>query len=241
MKKTSGAEGPLGCAVSGGLSGLISGNLSEHVNVGEGLTLSGEDRTIDLRRVGQELSALYQTELLESEAFASLSELPPPFFTAGRWELEAPGSHQAHPFRVTTTLPPPLEVANFESLKTIDRAEDFIVRWSPQGNTDAEAVEVRITGRELESSGEGASDTLRTVSCRSPAAAGELTVPSELLREYDSSWASTSPVPTPPMLGLSLMPRPGAVALFSVSLVNGETVPSIIRCYSGAFFAVSFR
>jgi hypothetical protein len=174
-------------------------------DAGASLTLTGPGRTATLSGNGP---------------FYDMSDNPlgsppvdPPFLVPGTWRIQGSGGKTIGPFQADLVLPPLVSWTNRDSLTTIDRARSQDITWDPTGYTDTDVATANLS----------ATETGSLVSCRAPAATGQLTVPSSLLQMLPLGSA---------FLRLGIAPRPNQRTLFSLPLTNGSAAQ--------AFFDYSF-
>ena len=97
----------------------------------------------------------------------------------GQYTLTGNGGTGVGPFSVSVNFPPSFTVTDWDSLNTIDRSRPLVLNWT--GGTD----QVLVIGSTSKVVGKDASNTniIRNVSftCQVPAAAGSITIPTDLL------------------------------------------------------------
>ena len=174
------------------------------------VSLSGGGRTIDLSTSWGETSA----------AVSNPSQLPPPTFIAGPWELIGNG---APAFQTPLTFSPEIEATNFGALQTIGRTRDLAVTWNPDGfgaNDVVTATLQEVLNSEWFSGG-------GVIVCRAPALKGQIVFPASLLGQLPSSIGAQGPAPT---LSLAVGAKPGSAKLFSLpSGPSALRVPAVFR------------
>ncbi len=187
-------------------SGAIGLLFAADVDAGNALTLTGPGQSITLPR---------SAGLYDASAFAMGQSL----FVPGSWRIEGPGGANIAPFHAELTLPPPVCVANRDSLTMLDLGQDQYVLWDPSGYSDTDVATVTLSLSRLAALGLSGSQ----IRCRTPASTGALTIPSPLLQTLPPGSAS---------LRLGIAPRPNRRVLFSLPLTDGSSAQ--------AFFDYSF-
>ena len=143
-------------------------------------------------------------------------QLPPPFFTGGSWQVQAPGGSLIGRFQQTFTLPAPLQWTNRESLGTIHRNLDTAVTWDPQSYTSADVVQVQLAPVATSPF----FSAVPQLSCLVHAQDGQVTLPHGLLQQLTTSTMA---------LHLTLLPRNPADGLFAIPLASGGMVPAVLN------------
>jgi uncharacterized protein (TIGR03437 family) len=230
------AAGPSACSSSRSLIGVI-GIISAGggLNVGDSVTVSGpESRSLELPtdRLG---FTFYSHSLEPTEPVDDPGDLPPPFFTAGEWEISAPGSSGVEAFRVAVRLPRPVDVTNFQQLRTVDRAAGMSITWKADGYTEADTMLVQFQGG-LAAAGESTASNALSIECRVAALEGHVTIEPQLLQEFDASQPGL-----PAMLSLSVNGPPEDESRFTVELSTGEAIPGVVSYGLAESFPVDLQ
>jgi uncharacterized protein (TIGR03437 family) len=203
------------------------------INLGDNVKVSGpEGRSLDLPRFG---FGYYRAFFAEAPPVEDPADLPPPFFSAGEWEISAPGSADAEAFRIPVSLPPPVEVTNYGQLKTIEHGAGVTVTWNPEGYRESDTVFLQIQGTPSATES-GAPSRPLLIECNVPARAGQVAVPTELLQGFESSGLSTAA-----RLTLSLNGPQGATSRFKVKLTTGEVIPGFSSYSLSGYFPITFE
>jgi hypothetical protein len=141
-----------------------------------------------------------------------LDAVPDSFFGPGTWTLsQAPGKGLT-PFSVGLPVGPLLRITNTAELRVIDRHQDAILRWNPQGFSDNQIVKVRLNP---------ADPTLPTsLACFAPAQAGSVTIPAALLAGVPSATDPNNPA----NFQVELSTRVGSFSGFQIPAVDGSPI-----------------
>jgi uncharacterized protein (TIGR03437 family) len=132
----------------------------------------------------------------------TVPELQVPFFTAGLWQVSAPGGANLKSFAINLTLPPDFTSVQFAPEIAKDR--DFTVTWNPAGYSAGDVAYVSLSS---------------SVSCRVRAWEGSLTIPKALL---------SGVTPGTGTLSIYVGPFPAARPQFSLERTDGTRLPGIV-------------
>jgi hypothetical protein len=184
-----------GCSLSAG-SGALGAIFVADIDAGDTLSLTGPDLSLTVPR--QAPGSFYGLNL-------DVAGLAP-----GTWQIAAAGGKTIGPFQAALTLPPPLRGTNLAAPATVDRHQDRTVTWDPSGYSDGDVAIVTI----------GPNTPSSYVLCRTPAQAGNLILPANLLGGLPTG---------PATLRLSIGLRPDRRTLFSMPLTNGSTARGLFE------------
>ena len=225
--------GASGCQMNRPLNGVIGIINGGGLSVGGAVNVSGpEGRSLDLPtdRIGL---PFYSRSLDPTGPVDDPADLPPPFFVAGQWEVSAPGSSDAKAFSVPVRLPSPVDVTNFQQLRTVDRAAGMTITWKADGYNEADTMVVQFQGRQAAA---GDSSPVLSLECRVAAIDGQVTIEPQLLQEFDSSQPGL-----PAMLSLSINGPPEDESRFTVELSTGETIPGVVSYGLAESFTIELQ
>jgi hypothetical protein len=169
------------------------------------------------------------------------SLLPAPLFTPGMWTFSGGrgasfmGLATGAPFAQQLMLPPEIMATNFSALQTISREQDQTVTWNPTGFSDQDVVTVTLNGN---------SDAGRTfggrttITCKAPAAIGQVAIPATLLQLVAPGKPS---FPGGAVIELSATRKPGQAQTFTLPLSDGTSLPAVMRFSSSEIWPVAVQ
>lgn len=218
-----------GCTLTSGV-GLV-GFLADinAMNVGDQVSVQGpRGQELNLLPQGAGLPALYTGSEPSGAPVTSPDQLPAPFFSAGQWQVSAPGNSNVQPFTAMLSIPNPIQVTNYSQLTTVDHTQDLTIAWDSTTYSTSDFLTVQLYPVPLEWS-----NTSFAVLCRVPASAGHATIPAALLASLQPSAMAT--------ISLSISRKPGTAGLFSIGLNDGTSIPSVFRYHSLEVILVQFH
>src|SRR6185437_6905785 len=154
-------------------------------------TLSSGSKTLKLTKTPN-FVPVYQASIPNPPATSTPDALPPPFFTAGQWQISSPGSAAVKPFQGSALFPPQIRATNFANLTTINRTRDQTIAWDPIGYSDSDVATFTLSATQSITQGFTTTTSNESVTCRAHASAGQITVPSSLLAAFAPSASGNS-------------------------------------------------
>ena len=241
-----------GCSVSPSAPSAIGAVLSipTFIDFGNKVTLHRSAASVDLTSPGAvqiisdgnvQLVHLSYSSGQTSAAVSDPSLLAAPLFAPGTWMFSGgPGSSfmgfpTGAPFSQQLTLPPEIAATNFSALQTINRQQDQMVTWNPAEFGDHDAVTVTLNGN---SYGGRTFGGRTTITCRAPASAGQVAIPTTLL-QFLAPGKPTAPGGA--VIELSATRRTGPTQTFTLPLADGTSLPAVFRFSSSEFWPVSVQ
>lgn len=230
--------GPLGCRLNRAPFDSIAGSfisVGDEVSVGDAVTVSGpENRSLELPREGPAIPS-YRHTFETPEFVEDPADLPTPFFTAGEWQVSAPGSADAEPLQAQVLLPPLVEVTNFEQVRTVERSAGMTILWDAQGYRTSDTMMIQILGRQPAVE-EGEAPAPLSVECNVPALDGQITIEPAQLEPFEPTGPDA-----PTLLSLTIHGPPREESLFTTELTSGEVIPGLISYGWGESFAIELQ
>jgi uncharacterized protein (TIGR03437 family) len=141
------------------------------LDVGGKLVLSRGSQTREIDELA-ERPGDYQGRLGLS-GFVSRQGIPPPFLQPGQFVLRAPGGSGAGPFTTTATITPPFEWIDRDRITTVDRSRGLTVHWRHSGTTALMIIAAKNVDQ--------LTTAIGACLCTARAAAGQFTIPPEIL------------------------------------------------------------
>jgi hypothetical protein len=132
-------------------------------------------------------------------------------------------------------LPSPVEVTNFQELRTIDRAAGTTITWKADGYREADTMMVQLQGRKA-AAGDSAASPALSLDCRVAAIEGQVAIEPQLLQEFEASAPGL-----PAMLSLSVNGPPEDESRFTVELSTGETIPGVVNYGLAEYFTIELQ
>jgi len=188
---------------------------------GPQLTLTGPSSAWKLQQQNYGFSTLYyMQDDLSSTTASTPEELPAVLWKPGRWTFE--GKDGELPLRLNAQLPAAVQLSNYPEVRVIERSRDLVLKWNPTSYNQAHSLSVNLNGR---------------VGCTVPATAGELTIPTALLRQLDAAASSSS---ASPVLSIRLNVPP-VVTPVPAGIDADGPIPALWNFYSSVVLAVTIR
>ena len=224
-------------ATNNSFAGSILSVVGPVTDLGNPLILSSGSKTLKLLPQNPNFPIVYQAIIPSPSPTPTPDALPPPFFTAGQWQVSASGSDAVKPFQGSVLFPPQIRATNFASLTTIDRQKDQTIAWDPAGYGDSDIAMITLSGTQSVTQGSTTTTLNESVTCRARATDGHVTIPSSLLAGFAPS-TSGNPLA---FAQLSVAPRSRQAAIFPISLTNGSTIPALIRYTFSEDWFITFQ
>jgi hypothetical protein len=124
---------------------------------------------------------------------------------------------------------------NFSALQTISRQQDQTVTWDPAGFSDQDVVTVTLNGN---SDGGRTFGSRTTITCKAPAAIGQVAIPATLLQFVAPGKPS---FPGGAVIELSATRKPGQAQTFTLPLSDGTSLPAVMRFSSSEIWPVAVQ
>ncbi|MCC6858958.1 MAG: hypothetical protein IT158_10360 [Bryobacterales bacterium] len=205
-------------------------------DAGPTVNISGPGgKSLEARNEG--VPILYVSFLEAPEPKPDPRDLPPPFFTEGAWVFSGPGGKDAAPFHAELELPPPIRLDNRDELRTLERSRDAVISWQADGYTGRDVLTVILTSRffpQPPPAGVRANGIL----CRVAAGAGQLTIPSALLRQIPATPGISALAGT---LDLRLASHPYRRKIVDLPLAGGRTEKMVLDYLHSESLSVAIR
>jgi uncharacterized protein (TIGR03437 family) len=192
-------------------------------DLGGKFTLHGPQNSLDVPGARSQ----YVANIPPGDPVASPANLPAPFFAAGAWQLADDGSASVTPFQVGFTLPPAIQITNFDEIAVIHRDADQVLKWNAAGYSASITATARLSLTSPWFSGP-------SITCRVPAASGQVVLPAALLQALPSGNPQYQ-------LVISVAPRPDSVPQFAIPLKDGSKLPSTLRYLSSETIPVTIQ
>jgi len=215
----------VGCTSSGGLTARTLA-VNDSLNVGNQVTIQGPGSQELTLLPGPRPLSVYSGTEPTGPAVTNPDQLPAPFFSAGQWQVSAPGTSNVQPFTATLSIPNPIQITNIGQAAMIDHNRDLTIAWDPTTYSGADLVYVQLLSQIPSLLYVSSSAVL----CQVPATAGQVTVPALLLASFQPPATAT--------LSLSISSKPGMAGLFTIELNDGTSIPGTFQYYSGEVILV---
>lgn len=160
----------------------LPGSGGAYVDAGDSLALAGPSWTLPIPR-NQASPNVYS--LLLAQSFTGITIPPTPGalnqpFTPGRYKLEGPGGAVVGPFSVEIDVSEPFQWTNGKGLDSVDRENDLVLTWTGGAPNDMVQASATVRGYAPENPAQVVD---RVFQCSAPASAGQIVVPSSILKQ----------------------------------------------------------
>jgi hypothetical protein len=215
------------CQLTGDLlSDPESVSCSRDYDAGGSLTAISQDgRTLDMPGPPSQFCRIYGNGIDDSITYGTRAQLRPPFFSAGNWSVQGHGGVSLRSFEHAFSLPHDVNWTNQESTQILPRDQDVPITWDPQGYSAEDAMVVTI--RSDEPALISATGKFYGMVCRSPAQAGRLVLPKDLMRQIEPT--ASYPALSGRTIQLEIIPRPSKRVVFRIPIVSGGQAPIAIE------------